>query len=485
MLAFPTMRRQSCWNGGNLLARILKITGIAGFVGLLAAVVVVGGQQASRLSSATGLAARQLCSLHYASGMDADFVRETWIDPHIKPVADFVRLTKDDENRTTEASIFGLFKTKAKYRSRGHGCVLDFGEEIVELTPRPQLPRREYALWAALEEAGVDPGGWNSQFFDQEKLDKAIEEAFKEPTDQENRQTVSIVDLHKGQIVAEKVRGGLTINTPLPGYSMAKSMTVTMIGLLVQNEGLDVFSVIPNAEALTEAGVTYDNLLRMVSGINVLEDGSGLDANSIMLTQKNDAATYAIERGLMAAPGEEYAYTGGGPIVLAKAFNSMVAPTDPNGAYAYLQDKLIEPLDLSTLILESDGMGTFLGSTYMSASAYDWAKLGQLYLQNGVWNGERILPESWSRYVSTPTPQSGDRYYGAGFWSGAGGGRTDPEHPHPALPKDAYFMHGMMNQSIYIIPSKDLVIIRLGATRSYHESGEQELVRDVVAAMKE
>ncbi|MEO1085259.1 MAG: serine hydrolase, partial [Acidobacteriota bacterium] len=116
------------------------------------------------------------------------------------------------------------------------------------------------------------------------------------------------------------------------------------------------------------------------------------------------------------------------------------------------------------------------------ASALDWARLGQLYLQNGQWDGRQILPNDWSAYVSRKTPESGAKDYGAGFWTAESGGRDSQHLQLPKPPRDAYFMHGMMNQSVYILPRQSLVIVRLGATRSYLESGEWELVADVAAA---
>ncbi|XOV84164.1 MAG: serine hydrolase domain-containing protein [bacterium] len=369
--------------------------------------------------------------------------------------------------------MFGVFSATA-YQRNGYGCVLDHDLELDELKPYPiaKGDKKTINYGAKLED------------FDPDLLDAAISTSFLEPNESAPRQTMAVVVFSKGELVAEKYAEGVTQSTPLPGFSMAKSMTATMIGLLVLHEDLDVMSVVPNAGTLTEAGVTYDQLMRMTSGIGVDEDGSGRDANSIMLTQTHDAAAFAIDQELHQLPGISYEYTGGNSVVLAKQFVDIAGGGDPSEAYEFLADKLLRPLGLSSVVLEADGVGTFLGSSFMLASALDWAKLGQLYLQDGVWGGARILPPEWVNYVSTKTPQSGERDYGAGFWVAVDGGRDSRHEQLPRPPEDAIFMHGMMNQAVYILPSQSLVVVRLGATRSYLESGEWELLAGVLGALK-
>lgn len=423
------------------------------------------------VSSALGLAARQACSLHFSAGLPLTDAKPTYIDRHIRPLGPYVSIKTESDDQSATASFFSVFSATATHRS-GYGCVLSLGQQASTITPYSRSEVVEIPLNVRAK----------SESFDTDALDAAIQRAFTEPNDQFNRQTMAVLVLSDGKLVAEKYAPFIQQTTPLPGFSMAKSMTATMIGLLVQHRNLDVMSVIPNAGKLTDAGVTYDQLLRMTSGIGVEEDGSGRDANSIMLTQTRDAAAYASDRELFEAPGAVYAYTGGGPVVLAKAFVEIAGDGEPSKAYAFLSEQLLQPLEMNSVVLETDGEGTFLGSSFMLATALDWARLGQLYLQNGQWEDQQILPKKWSDYVSTKTPESGARDYGAGFWTAADGGRDSQHDQLPRPPRDAYFMHGMMNQAVYVLPSQSLVIVRLGATRSYLESGEWELVADVIAA---
>ena len=405
--------------------------------------------------------------------MDTAQARETYINRHIRPIGPYVAIEIDLDGEQASASFLSIYESRAHYRD-GYGCVLDHGQPPVKLDPRP------------LEESTPIDLNIDQQqlYFDTAALASALDRAFTEPSADAPRQTMAVVVLHQGHLVAEKYAPGISKNTPLPGFSMAKSMTGTMVGLLVQHKDLDVGDVVSSAGNLTRAGATYDHLLRMTSGIGIEETGSGRDSNSIMLTQRYDAFEYAIERPLHDSPGNVYAYNGGNFIVLAKKFIDIAGDGRPAKAYDFLYENLLRPMALDTVVLETDGNGTFLGSSFMLASALDWAKLGQLYLQDGMWDGKRLLPEGWVKYVSTKTKQSGARDYGASFWVAVSGGR-DSRHPHlPQPPDDALFMHGMMNQVVYIFPRQKLVIVRLGATRRYLESGEWSLFRDVLASLK-
>ncbi len=425
------------------------------------------------LNSAVALAARQSCSLKFAAGIPLSLARDTYVDRHIRPLGPYVSIELNEAAESAHASLLGVISSTAIHQP-GYGCVLHHGQDIVKLSPYELVASQPVPINERVANAN----------FDVEALRAVIEASFKEPNAQQPRQTMAVLVLSDGELVAEKYADGVTQQTPLPGFSMAKSMTATMIGLLVSHQKLDVLSVVPNAGRLSEAGVTYDQLLRMISGIGVDETGSGRDKNSIMLTQTHDSAQYAVQQGLHDGPGETYEYTGGNAVVLSKQFVEIAGEGDASAAYEFLAEKLLRPLGISSVVLETDGVGTFLGSSFMLASALDWAKLGQLYLQDGVWEGTRLLPVEWTRYVSTKTPQSAERDYGAGFWVAETGGR-DSRHEHlPQPPQDAFFMHGMMNQAVYILPGQSLVVVRLGATRSYLESGEWELLAGVLSAYK-
>ncbi|MEM6538827.1 MAG: serine hydrolase domain-containing protein, partial [Pseudomonadota bacterium] len=220
-------------------------------------------------NSAVALAARQACTLTFVSGMPLDEARKTYIDDHIAPASSVVGISVDVANKAVSANLLGIVRRRASL-TEGYGCILEYSEahETLEAfkRPAPSLLRADEAT--------------HRMAFNENDLTEALEKAFREPLEESVRNTMAIVVLKDGALVAEKYREGITPQTPLPGFSMAKSMTATLVGLLVEHKGLDVYTVIPVADILTEAEVTYDQLLRMTSGIGVNEDGSGKDKNS-------------------------------------------------------------------------------------------------------------------------------------------------------------------------------------------------------------
>lgn len=152
--------------------------------------------------------------------------------------------------------------------------------------------------------------------------------------------------------------------------------------------------------------------------------------------------------------------------------------------YDYVQDRLFGPLGISSAILETDANGTFIGSSYSYLSARDWALLGQFCLQNGAWNDEQLLPQNWITYVTTPTLTNPGNDYGAHFWLNAVPVDESQPQAWATLPADAYFMSGFQGQFVAVIPSSDLVVVRLGFT-SGRDDGVEDLIRGAIALVEQ
>jgi CubicO group peptidase (beta-lactamase class C family) len=140
---------------------------------------------------------------------------------------------------------------------------------------------------------------------------------------------------------------------------------------------------------------------------------------------------------------------------------------------------------MTSAFFEPDASGSFIGSSFAFATARDWARFGELHLRDGVWDGRRILPSGWVTYVTTPTPAAPDRRYGAHWWLNAG----DPADPSraswPAMPRDAYAARGHSGQWVVVVPSAELVVVRLGlGQQDVEEDGTPELVADLVRALR-
>jgi CubicO group peptidase (beta-lactamase class C family) len=226
--------------------------------------------------------------------------------------------------------------------------------------------------------------------------------------------------------------------------------------------------------------ITIDHLLRMSSGLIFDEDYALYSDVTRMLSVEADAGGFAASKPLLVAPDNLWSYSSGTSNILSGIVKRTVGG-DFQDYYDYTQQRLFLPLGIHSAALETDNNGTFIGSSYMYASARDWARLGQLCLQDGQWQGNRLLPEGWLVYSTTPTPNNPKNNYGAHFWLNA-----DPEDGQqrtwPSLPVDTYSMNGYQGQHVIIVPSRNLVVVRLGFSGGTNR-GVEALVAGVIATL--
>jgi CubicO group peptidase (beta-lactamase class C family) len=313
--------------------------------------------------------------------------------------------------------------------------------------------------------------------FDVAALDAAIDAAFAEP-EGGGRNTLAVVVLHDGRLVAERYADGITPATPLHGWSMTKSLAATLAGAMVQRGeiALDVQAITDEAaleKTPEKADITLEHLLRMTAGLDITEDNDGTDPNSDMLFTEGDMATWAARRERLFAPGEHWEYMSG-QTVLATARMQEEIEGGLIDDLAGVRDRVFEPLDMGSAIFETDQAGNLQGSSYMYAAAQDWARMGQLYLDDGLApDGTRILPADWDEIVATPTDGS-NAAYGLGFWLG---------HPRDQALDTGYYMSGFQGQFGYVLPEQNLVVVRMGAT-NFTSDGGYDLASAVAAALR-
>jgi CubicO group peptidase (beta-lactamase class C family) len=195
-----------------------------------------------------------------------------------------------------------------------------------------------------------------------------------------------------------------------------------------------------------------------------------------------DMAGYAESIALATPPGTAWSYHDGNYLILSQIIRNAVGGR-PSDYLRFARDELFAPLGMRHVTIEFDASGTPEGSSQMMASARDWARFGQLYLDDGVVGGRRILPEGWVKYSAAPTP-GGFVGYGAGFWTNLGDSRGANYRSAEGWPRDAFLAKGSIGQYVIIIPSQRLVIARFGRTVNFplDADGVSQLVRDVVAA---
>ena len=392
----------------------------------------------SLLPIITGYAAKNLASDVFVSGREPADVEA--LDLHFSFIK-FTRNKVDFENKTV-TSRFLWGKSVAAWRE-GYGVTLLRGKKAAELQAEkyPLAPEAEgpdflepgdsalTARLAPIAKALVDDHAYNGTPF-------------------------AFVVLHEGKVVAERYREGLDAHTRLLSWSMAKSFTNALAGVMYGDGLVDVFAPtgIPEWQGDERAAITLNDLMQMQSGLQWNEDyGNRSDVN-LMLHREKDMGLFAIDKPLEHKPGTFWYYSSGSTNIVMRFLRGKFA--SDKEFLTYYRERVFAPLGIRNAVFEPDMSGTPVGSSYLYVTAREYASFGQLFLNDGVFQGRRILPEGWVNYSVTPASASNDGY-GAFFW-------LNKDKFWPDIPEDMFNCQGHDGQEIFIIPSKDLVVVVLG-----------------------
>lgn len=434
-----TERRRGRW-----LVRIL--------VGLLLviAVAVVAAYWYMRpmLLTGTGYAAHNACALEHISERD-----DASSDLPPNPLVPYLRVTSNDG--AVDASILGLLAKQTAWHVEGFGCAV--------ADQRPDLPEPVAVTQPNSLAAGPlveTPSA----------LAQAMDTAFSD-----HLGTRAVVVVHDGRIVAERYADEFTPETPQLGWSMTKSITNLLVGRLVHDGRFDI-----TATGLREnwnddrARITPDHLMRMTSGLAWDETYDLGTPITEMLYIADDMGTFAADQDLAHPVGEVFQYSSGSTNILCRVM------TDQLGADANLpREELFAPLGLTSAVLEVDASGVPVCASYMWATPRDWAAVGQFVLDDGVVDGERLLPEGWIEMATQPTVANGEGTsgYGASWWLNS---RSDGSLGNPGLPADVFRAQGHDGQQIQVVPSHDLVVVRMGFSPGVGDLGVDRLTEAVI-----
>jgi CubicO group peptidase (beta-lactamase class C family) len=458
---FVLWRASACIALAAILATLLAVIGRAAWIG-------------------TGFYAKQLCSEVFVGGRaPADVVAQD-LDV-FEPASLFRSMAwQVDAHGVVAASWLGIVTRKARFQA-GRGCVLRSEDRFV-LAPGTAHAEPVGSLALQRAPAGADI------HLSRPALQRVVAEAFDEAPGASPRRTRAVLVLQHGRILAERYAGGFHPGTRFCGWSMTKSVINALLGVLAQQGRLRVDEPVPIAlwsGARDPRGrLTYNQLLHMSSGLAFTEDyGDPFSDVATMLYGTGDAATYAADKPLVAAPDTRFAYGSGTTNLITRALRHLDLP---GIAYEELPRRLLfDPLGMRSALIEMDESGTFVGSSSMYATARDWARFGALFAEDGVWNGYRMLPEGWVTYSATPGPADSQGSYGAHFWLYDAGERANARRMSAAtIPADAFFAGGFGGQRITIIPSRGLVIVRLGYTldaAAWNNAGFVAQVLDALA----
>ncbi len=430
--------------------------------------------------------AKIMCSAVFITGLDPDFAAEN-VGYFTSPYAERAKVGKPVIDRTNKAVHItlpnGVTRT-AKYLG-SQGCVtLPVGQNSISFTPivvKSQLPDASTQRWPMGDLLPNEP---LPKEIDGAKVKAAVDAAFQPAAGM----TAAFVVTWKGRLIGERYGEGITTRTPLESWSMGKSLTATLMGVLIRQGVYELGQPAPVPEwqgsGDPRAKIRIADILHMSSGLRIKApqdpdyDPLGTYPDHLYLyTGSVNSFHYAATRPQQWPPGMVGRYHNTDPVLI----NYLVRLAVEKRGEEYLsfpQRSLFDKIGIRTMVLETDPYGNFLTQGYAFASGRDWARLGNLYLQNGMWDGQRILPEGYAKFVSTLAPAwEADKrpIYGAFFWLNGDG--TFP------VPKEAYYMWGAGGQRTLIIPSHDLVVVRLGHYKG-ESIGEQSLRRALALLME-
>lgn len=441
-----------------VVAVVLAVVGVAGWLAFAPPALI---------RVATAYSAKIVCSNHFLAGRDGQQVLALDVQAPGHPILKYIAIDVDERAQTVSARLLGLFgQGRAIYRE-GLGCTtVPGGAEPVAMAPPPQAtaagmggpwpqggrvePSQEPALAAILDDpAMIGPG------------------------------MRAVVVVHEGRIVGERYGDGFAADTPLLGWSMTKTVTAAIIGTLVR-EGrlsLDQDSLFEGWNGDERGAITLADLMAMSSGLEFNEDYGDVTDVTRMLYLEADMAGFAADKQLAGPVGATFSYSSGTTILLSRIWQDAFA--DPAQALAWPRQALFSPLGMTSAVMEPDAAGTLAGSSYLYATARDWARFGEFLRGDGVWAGRRILPEGFVSWMREAAPASGGEYGRGQLWLHGPGGGVVADAGFD-LPGDTFWLLGHDGQSVAVVPSRGLVVVRLGLTPSGLAYKPQKMVEALV-----
>ncbi len=409
--------------------------------------------------------AKILCSGVFITGLDAADAAANvggFISPFDERAHVVDTVVDYEQERVALTLSDGVTRTAKRYENQG--CVAHgIGEDSVHFAPTAverNLPPAATTPWPMGDVLSDVP--WPSEI-DMEKVEEALDIGFG-PAE---ARTLGLVVTYKGRILGERYGEGIDIHTPLESWSMTKSLTGTLMGVLIQQGTYELWQSAPVPE-WQEPGdsrqeIRIGDIMRMSSGIKINAPSDpdydrDIYADHLYLyTATSNSYEWAATRPQEWPPNTIGRYRNTDPVLTSYLIRLGVEGRGQN-YHSFPQRDLFDKIGIRDGLIETDPQGNFLGQGLAFMPARDWARLGNLYLQDGMWDGERILPEGYVEYASTlaPTWVSDGRlqYGGAFFWVNGQGSQ--------GLPTSAFSMRGAGGQSTTIIPTHDLVVVRLG-----------------------
>lgn len=438
------------------LRKILKV--------ILAVLVFLGGGAIGLLYAnppelfrvAAGYSAKIVCSNVFIAGRDADEVLKVDVQAPGHPLLKFMVVDVDREAKLVHANLFGFFGKGVAVARDGFGCtsIPDAEFDADALLPVPGLeiaPPAGDGIWPEGKTVQPSQDPALATILDDQKLQGPGMRA--------------IVVVKNGRIVGERYGEGFSAETPLLGWSMTKSVNAAIVGTLIKagKLSLDQKGLFEPWKADDRRDISLADLMAMSSGLEFNEDYGDVTDVTRMLYLEPDMAGFSSAKPLAHPIGKEFNYSSGTANLISRIWQNAAGPQ----AMAWPKVALFDPIGMTSAVLEPDAHGTFVGSSYLYATARDWARFGLFIQDKGVWNGQEILPAGFVDWMHDEAPASKGQYGKGQVWLYGPEGDTptgqDPDKGFD-LPADTFWFEGHDGQSTAVIPSKGLVVVRMGLT---------------------
>lgn len=417
------------------------------------------------LPAGTGYAAKKVCSCHFIAGRTQESIHKE--DLAMSPL-NLAKTVIDEENKTVTASMFGMAKITAVYREN-LGCVLLQGDDDYNI--RLDLANSNTQIASPIITAGAET---KVTGVDYNALNQAVNSIFDASLNMDSIQTRAVVVFYKDTLIAEKYANGFDKDTEIIGWSMTKSITSTLIGMLVEDGKLSL-----DQKQLFEhwtderSEITLNDMLQMQSGLAFDEVYTEKSDATKMLFMSESVVESVNHLPLEFEVGSKWSYSSGTSNMLSGIIRNQF---DNHQDYLkFPHERLFNKIGMNSMVMEIDEAGNYIGSSYAYATPRDWAKFGLLYLNEGNWYGEQIIDSSWVAF-SQEVAEHSEGIYGGHFW------QNNNHSTFKDAPADLYSCNGFQGQRVYIIPSKDAVIVRMGLHEG--EYFDQNIfLRDILKAL--
>ena len=436
------------------------------------------------LRISNGFVAKYVCSSVFIANFSEQQLEEDLDSFPMK----YTTFTVNYRDLSVYASVLGFSQRKAIYRNRlGATLINELAEDqirsqVFNLATPPAINQDDIP-WPLGNK--IDDDNFPSSI-NQTLLLDAINNLFIERDPTKLIRTQAVVVVYDGKLIAEQYAPGFSKASRFLGWSMTKSIIGALIGILVKDMKLDIDKPAPVPEWKNNDdprhSITIKNLLQQMSGLNFEENYYSKSDVTQMLFDIDNMAAFAASHPLKHNPDTECYYTSGNTNILSRIIRHVVGE---NEYHSFPYQKLFYKLGMNSFLMEVDASGTFVGSSYSWGTAYDWARFGILYLNNGLYNNERILAENWIKQTVTygGSNQYGD--YGFQFWLNTGKNNDSSTRRFPNVPTDMFYASGFNGQNIFIIPSKRLVVVRLGLTKIPEgQYGANEFLKNVISSIE-